>query len=300
MENDREARARVNGAMSPERLRAILDRHRDAEEICFTSGEPTLHPRLIEYVRWCRAAGYRRVSLMTNGRRLSYRPYAIALVHAGLTRVYVSIHGHEAKLHDGLTRAPGSFHQTITGLRVAASLRSHGLQLHTSTVLTRRNLSFLTSIYEMLVDLAVQQVVFNGLQVQGGAEAHFARLVPRYRDVRAAFDALVVKARDGAEKAFLVDVPPCVTEGLPDRNRGYMERRVHYEVRVPGVSPPGAVPCDGIEGVHAVTSRSLRETFRVFGPSCAFCRYRTVCPGVYPQYAKEHGWQDLRPVPEEG
>lgn len=292
MEDDRAARARVNGAMTPQRVRWIIQRHRGAEELCFTSGEPTLHPDFATYVQWCRRAGYRQVSLMTNGRRLAYPPYAAALVRAGLTRVYVSIHGHQPALHDGLTRTPGSFEQTLAGLRVLATLRDR-IQLHTSTVVTRRNVHHLTEVYAMLRDIGVQQAVFNALQVNGRAAKHFDRLVPRYATLRTEFDRLLSESVDAGRRAFLVDVPPCISEGLPDRNRGFVERRLHYEADIPDISPPGATPCDGAEGIRSISSRDLDNAFRRFGPPCASCRYRSVCPGVYDRYADTHGWDEF-------
>lgn len=298
MEEDRDARSRVNGAMTAERVRRILDRHQGAEEVCFTSGEPTLNPQLPEFIRWARSAGCHRVSLMTNGRRLGYVPYAQTLVRAGLGRVYVSIHGSTAVMHDGLTRCPGSFEQTVAGLRVAASLE--GVDLHTSTVITRRNVADLLPIYEMLVDIGVGQVVFNALQINGGAATHFGRMVPRYEEVRRQFDRVLTLAHDGGRRAFLVDVPPCVTHGLPDRNRGFMEKHLHYEVKVPGIQPAGAAPCDGFDGVCSVATESLDAAFRTFGPDCPSCRYRPVCPGVYEHYVQVFGWDEFRAVSEPG
>ena len=35
-----------------------------------------------------------------------------------MNRFYVSIHGHTKKLHEGLTRTPESFEQTVAGLDV--------------------------------------------------------------------------------------------------------------------------------------------------------------------------------------
>ncbi len=294
MEEDRAARARVNGAMTADRVRRILERHRGAEEVCFTSGEPTLDPRLPEFIRWARLAGCRRVSLMTNGRRLAHVPYAQRLARAGLGRLYVSIHGPNAVLHDGLTRSPGSFDQTLAGIRAAAALP--GVDLHTSTVVTRRNVAVLLETYEMLVDIGVGQVVFNALQVNGGAATHFDRMVPRYREVRRHFDRVIETARDGGRRAFLVDVPPCVTHGLPDRNRGFLEKHIHYEAHVPGIEPSGATPCDGLDGVRSVSTESLDSAFRVFGPMCSSCRYRPICPGVYERYVQVFGWDELEAV----
>src|SRR5579859_5520662 len=76
MEEDREGRRINNGAMTPERVRLILEEHRGAEEVCFTSGEPTTRTELPQFAGWAKELGFRRISVMTNGRRLSHLPYA--------------------------------------------------------------------------------------------------------------------------------------------------------------------------------------------------------------------------------
>src|SRR5579859_1861487 len=147
MEEDRDGRYVNNSAMTPERVRFILDAQRGAEEVCFTSGEPTTRPELPDFVRWAKALGYRRISVMTNGRRLSHMPYAAALAKAGMNRFYISIHGHTKKLHEGLTRTPGSFEQTVAGLDAVTKLKRFGVELNTSTVVTDRNLPHMLDVY---------------------------------------------------------------------------------------------------------------------------------------------------------
>src|SRR5580692_4689067 len=66
MEEDRDARYVNNSAMSDERVRWILAENRGAEEVCFTSGEPTTRPELPAFVAEACALGYGKVSVMTN------------------------------------------------------------------------------------------------------------------------------------------------------------------------------------------------------------------------------------------
>ena len=138
MEEDRDARYVENSAVTSDVVREILDQNVGSEEICYTSGEPTMNPALPSWVAWARERGYHRISTMTNGRLLSRPDYALKLIGAGMTRFYVSIHGHNARLHEGLTRTPGSFAQTVRGLDVIALCkRRFPVDLHTSTVITR-------------------------------------------------------------------------------------------------------------------------------------------------------------------
>src|SRR5678809_280949 len=46
MEEDRDGRYVNNSAMTADRVRWILAENRGAEEVCFTSGEPTTRPEL--------------------------------------------------------------------------------------------------------------------------------------------------------------------------------------------------------------------------------------------------------------
>ena len=86
------------------------------DKIRLTGGEPTVHPDLLTIVRDIRAAGITRISMTTNGLRLS--ELAVPLKQAGLERVNVSVDtldperfhrvtrwGHLAKVLDGVYAA---------------------------------------------------------------------------------------------------------------------------------------------------------------------------------------------------
>ncbi|HQK20254.1 MAG TPA: hypothetical protein PLJ27_22540, partial [Polyangiaceae bacterium] len=88
----------------------------------------------------------------------------------------------------------------------------------------------------------------------------------------------------------------CISHGLPDINRGFVEKHVHFEPETHGVSPPGATLCEGSDGVCAIRTDSLDATFRTFGPHCPSCRYKPVCPGVFPRYVQQFGWDEFIPV----
>ncbi len=286
MEEDRDGRRESILAMDSDRVRWILEQHRGAHEVCFTSGEPTLRTDLPKLASWALELGYARISLMTNGRRLGYGAFTAALVRAGIRRFYVSIHGDTRALHDGLTRTPGSFAQTMTGIMAVARLKPAGVELNTSTVLTKRNAGRQTEIYELLRSRGVDQIVFNALQMNGRAETFFDPIVPRYADVRAGFERLMQTSCDAGRHAFLVDVPMCISEGLPDANRGWVERHLHYETD----ARPGPL--------RAVSTRELDQDTRKFGKPCEGCKVRALCPGVYENYLQRFGWDEFGLAPE--
>lgn len=300
MEEDRDARYVNNSAMTPDRVRWVLEQHRGAEEVCFTSGEPTTRPELPQFISWAKELGYQRISMMTNGRRSGHLPYAAALAKRGLNRFYVSIHGHEQRLHEGLTRTPGSFEQTVAGLDSVARLKRFGVDLHTSTVVTKRNLPHMTEIYRFLRSHGVDQVVFNVMQANGRADTYFEQLFPRYTEITAQFCKLVDAVADEPLMAFLVDIPLCTTEAIPDFNRGYVEKYRHFDldetVQLPVAQSPERKADGRGKGLTLVTRADLDDFQRDKRDACKTCKYFGQCEGVWRNYLKRYGWDEMQPV----
>lgn len=304
MEEDRDARYDTNSATTDESVRWILENNRGCEEVCFTSGEPTTNRRLPAWVKMAREAGVRTVSVMTNGRALSYERYAKGLVAAGMNKFYISIHGHNERLHEGLTRTPQSFGQTVAGLDVVTSLKRYGVQLHTSTVITTRNLPHLVEIYRFLREHGVDQVVFNVMQANGRANTHFERIFPSYAEIAEVFAALCREqaSREPRVMAFLVDIPLCTTEHVPDFNRGYVESYVHFE---PPASAAGLVSQEIMSeriderapSLVQIRRSDLDDARRHKRAECRQCRYDAVCEGVWGNYLRRRGWSEFVPVP---
>ncbi|MCA9655185.1 MAG: radical SAM protein [Myxococcales bacterium] len=303
MEEDREGRYVTNSATTDQTVQWILSQHDQYEEVCFTSGEPTTNKRLHLWVKMAKERGARWISMMTNGRALSHGLYAKRLVALGMNKFYVSIHGHDKRLHEGLTRTPGSFEQTVAGIEMIARLKPYGVALHTSTVVTKRNLPHLLPIYRFLRARGVDQVVFNVMQANGRANTHFERLFPRYAEIAEQAEEFIAVAREDEDPvmAFFVDIPLCTTTRLPDFNRGYVEDYVHFEPQDSrGLLPPELLDDRraGQDGELVQIRRAdLDDDQRRKRAECAQCRYDEVCAGVWGNYLRRYGWEELRPVP---
>jgi pyruvate-formate lyase-activating enzyme len=98
-------------------VRAAIERAgSEGADLVLSGGEPTLNPRLVEYVRLAKRVGVSAVELQTNATRLAERGLARALADAGLDRAMVSLHGSTAELSDAITGAPGTFVTTVRGI----------------------------------------------------------------------------------------------------------------------------------------------------------------------------------------
>jgi cyclic pyranopterin phosphate synthase len=278
-------------------VRATLAAHAGAAEVWVTGGEPTSDPRLHEYAAWARELGYRVVGVVTNGRRLAYPRFTERLVRAGVTRFAVSVHGHEASLHDELTRTPGSFDQTVRGIELATRLGAPGLGVRTTTVVTRQSLPHLPDIYRLLRGLGVDEIAFRPLRPRGRAAEHFAQLAVQYRDLAAAFRALLEGEATAHFAALLLGVPACVTRGISERCLDRSER-----THPAATSSDGALMVARWGGAGSdPAARGGESPGRRQRAECTSCAAGHDCDGVWDRYLDCFGWDELTPLarPEE-
>lgn len=321
MEEDRAGRRDRVGAISPEQVYHILDSNRARDHVTFVSGEPTLCPELHRYVRHASRLGFGVVAVISNGRRFAYLPYARRLVKAGLTRVILSIHGGNSRLHDGLVRTPGAFVEVRQGLVNLSSLRSEGLGLtiHTSTVLNRRNTT--AEALDEVVDLMrphVDQMVFNVMQPFGRGRTHFDRLMMRYTEVADVLGDFFSRHEGESLPVYLVDIPYCTTEdrGIPGPARGFVERYVRYQLegrsgnkslREQAAGSSGGSPlrrrllaeggaAANVEALESVHRDHQEQSQKLRRAECDACAYSRVCDGVWANYIERNGWEEFVPV----
>lgn len=251
-----------------------LESYPRRDAVLFTCGEPTIAEGLTSQVAAARKLGYGDIELVTNGRRLAYAGYSRELVAAGLTAVTISIHGHSAKIHDALTRAPGSFSQSMEGLRNMAAIagRLGRPRITVSTVLTRRNCEGIDRTVAAIAAAGAHRVIVNCVEPEAEALAHFDAVVPR---MSAAATALrTVSPPEGIE--YRVEgLPSCL---MPGRECDAGVREVIHLYR----------------GGRVVRLKATRRQMK--GPPCARCASAKRCDGVWIEYARRFGWGEFHPV----
>jgi cyclic pyranopterin phosphate synthase len=263
--DDRERRTDV----TVEEVRMLLDGHRSLGEMLFTCGEPTIHPRLPEFVRMARDRGYRSIGLVTNGRRLSYRSYAACLLDEGIDEATISIHGSSARVHDALTRTRGSFEQTLAGLDNVLALRGRrGVRVVTSTVIARRNMARAEELIEMLGSRGVDTIVLNVVEPSGEALAHFDTLNPGYEEIAAHLEQAIVRSPHRG-RVVVEGIPPCLCRAFLSCTG--VRERIH-------LLEGGKVESLPPDRNHVKTAR------------CEGCDLTAICPGVFVEYVRRRGW----------
>jgi len=155
--------------------------------VCFTGGEATVHPDLVELVAYAEGLGL-VTGLLTNGRRLSDGAYVQALVAAGLDHVQITLESHDEAIHDRMVAAPGAWRETVRGVRNAVAA---GLYTTTNTTLTRENVAAIEETVAFIASLGVPTFACNSLIYSGrgatvGTGFREGELVPVLERVREA------------------------------------------------------------------------------------------------------------------
>ncbi len=142
--------------------RQILDgRKKGATRLILSGGEPTIHPRYVDFIRLGRLAGYPKIQTVTNGRLFAYQDFIDKCIAAGLSEITFSLHGPNARIHDALVGVKGAFEQESAGLRKA--LEDGRPIVNVDIVINRGNVKVLPEMLETFYGWGVRE--FDLLQV---------------------------------------------------------------------------------------------------------------------------------------
>ncbi len=244
-------------------------------QISFSGGEPTLSRHLVDYVAVAKRTGVRSIELVTNAVLLDKPEKVEALVGAGLTNVFVSLHAHDEALARLQTRKMGDHGRTVRALHLFA--RHPELRLDVNHVVSAQNYRHLVRFVEwMHAEFGARiGISFAYVTPQYKALERLADHVPRFTDVMPYLKRAIARASELGVEVVVGSrqgVPPCQLE----------EMMPWSDVLV---SLSGALTEDAPQ--------------KQKGPACADCRFDLVCTGVWKPYAALFGTGELRAVPGE-
>ncbi|HFE46590.1 MAG TPA: radical SAM protein [Nannocystis exedens] len=248
---------------------AIVAAAADGGIVVLSGGEPTLHPKIVDFVALARASGASSIELQTNAVRLATPGFAERLDAAGVDLAFVSLHGSVASTSDAITRAPGTFAKTLLGID---ALHRAGIALRLNFVTCRTNFHELPGYIEMVAERWPRaSVCISFVGPSTDLVPHSEELIPRYSEVMPTIaQAIALGLKLGVEISgfdSMCGIPLCL---VPSRLAQFTQ--------LP------AIP----EGLD-------RGEF-IKGENCQRCALETRCFGLRRRYADLYGDSELCPL----
>jgi MoaA/NifB/PqqE/SkfB family radical SAM enzyme len=160
---------------------AIEEAARRGTKIVLSGGEPTLNPRLADWVRLAKSLSKLPVQIQTNAVALEARPLVRRLKGAGLDEAFVSLHGATADVSDRVTESPGTFVRTLTGID---ELTKAGVLVVVNFVLCEANYREAPAFVELVGARWPNALVnFSFVAPSSDLVPRTPELIPRYTDV---------------------------------------------------------------------------------------------------------------------
>jgi len=244
----------------------------DLDRVAFTGGEPTIRGDLLGLVGAARRLGFGDIKVQTNGLLLGHGDNAARLVAAGVTRLSLSVHTHEAASYDALVRSPGAHTQMVAGLD---ALLATGLPVVVDVILKSDTYGKLPDALRWLHARGVRSVDLWFVSLTDNNADNVASL-PRMTEVVPVMAVGFAFARDHAMTLRSLHVPRCLLG------------RDH-----PHAFDPGATRVRVVTPDATFDLRDSRLAGQVHVPACAGCEFEAVCPGVRPDYLAVFGDDEI-------
>jgi MoaA/NifB/PqqE/SkfB family radical SAM enzyme len=242
-----------------------------------SGGEPTLNPRLLDYLARASSLGMSDLDLQTNAIKMSDAAYADALAGAGLRTAFVSLHGVTRQTGDRVTAAPGTWDKTIAGIK---NLLAAGITARLNFVACGENLQELAE----WPDFAARELVPHGpgrLELNVSLAAAMTDNVPRKESLLPRLTDLAAPLARAVERASALGLP---LYGI-DSQCGVPACMVPESVRERAFSTP----------LPAGSTDVFRDAF-TRGAACEGCAMADRCYGVRAAYAEMYGTRELRRI----
>jgi len=246
-------------------------RKRNINAVDFDGGEPTIHPDIIECLKFAKKIGFNKINMVTNGRMFEYIGFCKEVIDSGVDTILFSIHGQNPMIHDALTQVQGSFKQADKGIDNLKSL-STDLAIGANVVLTRINYTYLREIVKYLRNKKVDFINLIGLCPIGNAYKNY-KIIPTYTEISGILNRELKESFENEIKVH--NVPFCFLSN-PEKDTFY-ESKFKNEIEIDLPFKKGR----NLGSLLAGMKQKSRFCFR--------CKYVESCGGIWKNYLKIFG-----------
>lgn len=267
--------------------RDLLKMKGKINKVVFSGGEPTLNKKCVYFIKLAGKLGYKSIALTTNGRRFSNKDFCFEVFNSGLTEINLSFHGSNRKIHEKMTRSPGSFEETFLGICNLSLLKSkYEFRFNINFTVTKLNYKDLYNFLRLIISFkTIDEIILNVAIPKGRAEVFFDEVMPRYQEVGNELKKVITRLKKGpgfnnALPIRIIGLPLCLLSGI-EEYCGFFENLVIRK---------NFFKKDGIIAKSSPWGSKTKDLL------CNKCKYDLSCDGVWTSYVKRRGWKEFKPI----
>lgn len=244
--------------------------------IVFSGGEPTIRKDFAELIKFA-SSNNLTSEVVTNARVFKIEKIAEECAKNGLKTAHVSFLGSRASIHDEQTKAPGSFEQTVIGIK---NLLKNGVCVKINVVVNKLNIHDLKRIVDTCKEIGkIDSIKFSFVEPKGKVLINFQEIVPRMSGASKSILEAIAYAHKKGMKTFIEGLPPCLIKG---------HEKEDYNLKKEGVSFRYDANKKMMDNIDLITDNEKTKPFK-----CKSCLDYNQCDGAYKIYLEKKGDDEL-------
>lgn len=268
------------------KIKQILfkERKKGAQLVHLVGGEPTLHSRFPEALKLAKSLGY-NIFIITNVIMFSSTEFCKKTLPY-LDEIMVSIHGHNAKIHNANTRNPQSFKKLMAGLK---NLKKYfKKRLEATSAITKINFHYLTEIAQLIDRFGIKEYQCMSVVPAGQGKTNFYSITPSLTELKPELERVIGFCESKDIKIRFSGLPMCILGEKyiysHDLWEGFkIANTLAHNDKIKLWKEPGEN-----------TDFSI-DIGRIKTAKCKKCGKFNICGGVYKKYYQRYGERELEP-----
>ncbi len=260
-------------------IRGILEKNQSRYDfLVLTGGEPTIRKDFFDILDLASQGGY-AIKLQTHGRMFASEEFCERINQYNVA-FSININGPTAEIHDADTQAPGSFQQTVRGIK---NLRKLDSDILVKIILTKNNYKYLLETAQFIASLDIKNIMFVFMTPYGAARMNFDAIVPKMSETILPLTQAIDWLKENTKVRISLEgfLHCCLNPEL-------------HPLMTETCSLDGIIPENSRRIYNCKEERVFIQKQKFF--ECKDCSYDKECEGVYKEYVKRIGQDEFRPV----
>lgn len=263
----------------------------------FLGGEPTIYPSILDLIKHAVQCNFKKIHIVSNGRRYSDKKFLKNLLDSGVTRFSVSVHSHQESTEDNLTKVKDGFKEKIRGIKNLTEFSGRGLikePISINIVVNKMNYQNMPDTIKFFNKMGVNDFRLNFIRPEGRAADNFNEVVLKYSDFSGVAEEILRFAKSNGVSLNIGDMPLCTFKDtqLILENDGNLKDYYDDVLSFNDTMPLATIPSKRFFS----WKKERLNRHKIKGGECNKCYYNPYCEGPWKNYVKKFGFSEFKAI----